>query len=78
MSLIEYCFEVPAGTTVAGINDTLLDAEFRKFRWLPDAMVLREECRLNVMLTNKDDFDDDTTLWLDLVFRWPDRKTYDD
>ena len=29
-------------------------------------MVMWEECRSNAMLTNTDDFEDDTTLWLNL------------
>ena len=66
-----YCFEVPVGTTVAPIKEKLLDAEFRKFSWLADDMVMWKACRPNVMLTTNDDFEDDTTLWLNLVFTWP-------
>ena len=45
---------------------------------LADETVMLEECRPNVMLTNNDDCEDDTSLWLNLVFRWPDSEFYDE
>ena len=43
-----------------------------------DELVMWEEFRPNVMLTNNDEFVGDTTLRLNLVFRWPYSETYDD
>ena len=67
-----------AKDTVAEIKEKLLDAEFRKLSWLDDEMVMWQECSPNVMLTNSYDFEDDTVLWLNLVFRWPSSETDDD
>ena len=61
-----YCFEVLVGTTVAAIKGKLLDGRLRNSGWLADEMVMWEDCRPNVALTNNDDFEDDTTLWWNL------------
>ena len=43
LELDEYCFEVLVGTTVAEIKEKLLDVYFRRFCWLADDEVAREE-----------------------------------
>ena len=40
----EYIFTVPVGTTLGEIKEKLLDAEFRKFGWLHDELMLCEKC----------------------------------
>ena len=60
----EYIFTVPIGTTVKEIKQKLLDVKFREFGWLDDELMLWRPC---VELTDDDDFEDDTTLYLNLV-----------
>ena len=57
-------FQASSGTTVAELKEKLLGADFIKFTWLADEVVMWGESRPNVILTNNDDFEDDTTLWL--------------
>ena len=74
----EYCFEVPIGTTVRELKERLLDVEFRKFEWLPDEMVIQERCNQHVIRMDSDDFEEGTTLCLNLVFNWPQSDSDDD
>ena len=63
----EYIFTVLVGTTLWEIKEKLLDAEFRKFGWLHDELMLLEKMCPNVEYNDNDDFEDDTTLCLNLV-----------
>ena len=63
----EYIFAVLVGTMLGEIKEKLLDAEFRKFGWLYDELLLWEKPHQYVELDDLDDFEDDTTLCLNLV-----------
>ena len=56
----------------------LLDVEFRKCEWLPDEMVIWERCNPHVIPMDNDDFEEDTTLCLHLVFNWPQSNSDDE
>jgi hypothetical protein len=62
----EYILKVPVGATLGEIKEKLLDAEFRKFGWLYDGPMLWERAHQHIELSDKDDFEDDTTLCLRL------------
>ena len=66
-------FQVALATTE--LDGTLLDADFRKADWLADKIVIWEKCRPSVMLANKADFEEDTALWLNQVFKWPESES---
>ena len=63
----EYIFTVPIGTTLGEIKEKLLDAEFRRCGWLHDELVLWERAHQHIELSDNDDFEDDTTLCLNLI-----------
>ena len=63
----EYIFTVRIGTTLKEVKQKLFDVKLREFRWLDDELMLWEKMRPCVELTDKDDFEDDTTLYLNLV-----------
>ena len=63
----EYRFIAPIGTGLGEIKQKLLDAKFRRLGWLDDEMLFWEKMRPCVELTDNDDFEDDTTLRLNLV-----------
>ena len=60
-------FAVPVGTTLSEIQEKLLDAKFKEFRWLHDELLLWEEAHQHIELEDLDVFEDDTTLCLKLI-----------
>jgi len=63
----EYIFTVPIGTTLKEMKQKLLDVKFREFGWLDDELFLWQKTRPCVELTDDDDFEEDTTLNLNLL-----------
>jgi len=63
----ECIFTIPIGTTLGKIKQKLVDAKFKRLGWLDDEMLLWEKMRPCVELTDNGDFEDDTTLHLNLV-----------
>ena len=65
----ECMFTVPIGTTLGEIKRKALDVKFREFGWLANEMLLWESMCSCVELTDNDDFEDDTTLHLNLMHK---------
>ena len=63
----EYISTVLVGTTLGEVTEKLLDAEFRKFGWFHDELMLWERAHQHIELSDNDDFEDDTTLCLNLI-----------
>ena len=63
----EYILTVPVRTTLGERKQKLLDAEFRKFGWLHDELMLWERAHQHIELDDLDDLEDETTLCLNLV-----------